>query len=185
MLITLMSSIMTTPTLNSGFTGQHRFGRPMPGSRLRGCVLLCCLWLSACANPLLRQASQDCNPEAYQLFPQVLQSQRVTEPVVVQVPDGSQHCITETVRQGDRTTAFTRCVPNYTMQTRWMERWVNVDLNARERNIWHERCVQQLCIQRVGNTACEAPTGAAVGSPAGTTGTTVTPGVTPADLPTR
>ena len=120
------------------------------------CVLVSAL-LTACANPVLRQARQDCDPDAYQLFPVVLQSHRVTEPVVVQVPDGTQHCITESVRQGERTTAFTRCVPNYMMQTRWVDRWVQVDLNARERNIWHERCVQQLCVQRAGNTSCETP----------------------------
>ena len=132
------------------------------GDRLRGRVktlayLLMVTLLSACANPLMRQAGRDCDPEADQLFPVVLQSQRVTEPMVVQVPDGSQHCITESVRQGDRTSAITRCVPNYTLQTRWIERWVNVDLNAKERNVWHERCVQQLCLERTGNTACEAP----------------------------
>ena len=125
-------------------------------------LFLCALaggLLSACANPMLRQARQDCDPESHQLFPVVLQSQRVTEPVVVQVPDGTQHCITETVRQGDRTTAVSRCVPNFIVQTRWIDRWVNVDLNARERSIWHERCVQQLCVQRAGNTACESTPG--------------------------
>lgn len=120
------------------------------------CALASAL-LTACANPVLRQARQDCDPEAYQLFPVVLQSHRVTEPVVVQVPDGTQHCLTESVRQGERTTAFTRCVPNYMMQTRWVDRWVQVDLNARERTIWHERCVQQLCVQRAGNTSCDLP----------------------------
>lgn len=132
----------------------------LPGHRLYGrrCIWLCATvvsLLSACANPLLRQARQDCDPQAYELFPLVLHSQRVTEPVVVQVPDGTQHCITESIRQGDRSAVVTRCVPNYTMQTRWMDRWVNVDLNAKERTIWHERCVQQLCIERAGNTACE------------------------------
>ena len=119
-------------------------------------------FLQGCANPLLRQASADCDPEAYRLFPVVMQSQRVTEPVVVQVPDGTQHCISEAVRQGDRSTTITRCVPNYTMQTRWMERWVNIDLNARERRVWHERCVQQLCVERVGHPACVQSPKAAV-----------------------
>ena len=123
--------------------------------KLFWCALAGCL-LSACANPMLRQARQDCDPESHQLFPVVLQSQRVTEPVVVQVPDGTQRCITETVRQGDRTTAVSRCAPNFILQTRWIDRWVHVDLNARERGIWHERCVQQLCVQRAGNTACES-----------------------------
>jgi hypothetical protein len=113
--------------------------------------------LQGCANPLLRQASADCDPEAYRLFPVVMQSQRVAEPVVVQVPDGTQHCVSEAVRQGDRSTTVTRCAPNYTMQTRWMDRWVNIDLNARERGIWHARCVQQLCVERVGHPACEQP----------------------------
>ena len=99
------------------------------------------------------------------MFPTVIQSQRVTEPMVVQVPDGSQHCITETVRQGDRSTAVTRCVPNYTLQTRWVDRWISVDLNARERGIWHERCVQQWCVQHVGNSNCEPPTPASSASP--------------------
>jgi len=136
----------------------HDSGRARSSKRahLAGYVLICAL-LTACANPVLRQARQDCDPESHQLFPVVMQSHRVTEPVVVQVPDGTQHCITESVRQGDRTTAVTRCVPNYMMQTRWMDRWVQIDLNARERNIWHERCVQQLCIQRAGNTSCEPP----------------------------
>ena len=123
------------------------------------------LLLTACVNPQLRQARSDCDPEAYRLFPTVIQSQRVTEPLVVQVPDGSQHCITETVRQGDRSTAVTRCVPNYTLQTRWVDRWISVDLNARERGIWHERCVQQWCVQHVGNSNCEPPTPASSASP--------------------
>lgn len=118
------------------------------------------LWLllSGCANPLLRQARTDCDPEAHRLFPVVLQSQRVTEPVTVQVPDGGQHCTSESVRQGDRSFINTRCVPTYTIQTRWVERWVNVDLNAKERGIWLERCAQQLCVQRVGNPECEKDT---------------------------
>jgi hypothetical protein len=120
---------------------------------LVGLILL----ITGCANPLQRQASADCDPEAYRIFPQVIQSQRVTEPVMVQVMDGTQHCVTELLRPGDRTSAVTRCVPNVTLQTRWVDRSVNVDLNAKERNIWHERCVQQLCVERVGNTKCEAP----------------------------
>ena len=113
----------------------------------------CCLL--GCANPMLRQASADCDPEAYRLFPLVMQTQRMTEPVVVQVPDGTHHCVSEAVRQGDRSTTLTRCKPNYMVQTRWVDRWIQVDLNAKERGIWHERCVQQLCVQRVGHPACE------------------------------
>ena len=121
------------------------------------CSLISVMMLAGCANPLLRQARVDCDPEAYQIFPQVLQTQRVTEPMVVQVPDGTQHCITELVRPGDKSSAVTRCVPNFTVQTRWVDRWINVDLNAKERSIWHERCVKQLCVQRVGNPACDEP----------------------------
>lgn len=125
--------------------------------------------LQGCANPLLRQASNDCDPEAFRLFPMVMQSQRVTEPVVVQVPDGTQHCISEAVRQGDRSTTITRCAPNYTMQTRWMDRWINIDLNAKERSIWHERCVQQLCVERVGNPTCVQPPSPAASATQGQT----------------
>ena len=128
------------------------------------CILAVAL-LSACASPMLRQARQDCDPESYQLFPVVLQLQRVTEPMVVHVPDGTQRCITESVRQGDRTTSVSRCVPNTILQTRWIERWVNVDLNARERSIWHDRCVQQLCVQRAGNTTCDTPPAASTSLP--------------------
>ena len=136
--------------------------------------------LGGCANPMLRQASVDCDPESYRLFPIVLQSHRITEPVVVQVPDGTQHCITETVRQADRSTAVTRCMPNFTMQTRWTERWINVDLNAKERGIWHDRCVQQLCVERLGNPSCEPPTPAVNPAPS----PSATPNATPTASPT-
>ena len=136
--------------------------------------------LGGCANPMLCQASVDCDPESYRLFPIVLQSHRITEPVVVQVPDGTQHCITETVRQADRSTAVTRCMPNFTMQTRWTERWINVDLNAKERGIWHDRCVQQLCVERLGNPSCEPPTPAVNPAPS----PSATPNATPTASPT-
>jgi hypothetical protein len=130
----------------------------MPGTSLRMvCGLTLAMLLSACANPQLRQARADCEPESLRLFPVVLQSQRITEPVVVQVPDGTQNCVAEAVRQGDRTVTVTRCVPNYMMQTRWIDRWVNVDLNAKERAVWHDRCVQQLCVERWGNPQCQEP----------------------------
>jgi hypothetical protein len=122
---------------------------------LRWLIIPGLLVLTGCANPLLRQARHDCEPEAFRLFPMVVQSQRITEPMVVQVPDGTQQCLTEVVRQGDHNASVTRCVPNYAMQTRWVDRWVNVDLNARERNIWLDRCAQDLCVQRVGNPTCE------------------------------
>lgn len=128
-------------------------------------ALIALALMTGCANPIQRQASADCDPEAYQIFPRVMQMQRVTEPMVVQVPDGTHNCFTELVRPGDRASAVTRCTPNYTMQTRWVERWIQVDLNAKERTIWHARCVQQLCVERVGNPACEAPAPAPVSAP--------------------
>jgi hypothetical protein len=105
---------------------------------------------------MLRQARHDCEPEAFRLFPVVMQSQKVSEPMVVQVPDGRQQCLSDMVRQGDHTASVTRCAPHYVTQTRWVDLWVNVDLNAKERAIWLERCAQDLCVQRVGDPTCEA-----------------------------
>jgi len=113
------------------------------------------LLLSGCATQEWKQASVECNPEAYRIFPVVQQTERITEPVVVQVPDGSQSCVSESVKSGDKTRTVTHCTPNMVMQTQWVQRWVTRDLNERERRIWHERCVNQLCVQRYGNTQCE------------------------------
>ena len=113
------------------------------------------LMLSACATPEWKQASVECDPEAYRIFPVVQQTERIMEPAVVQVPDGSQSCVSESVKSGDKTRTVTRCTPNMVMQTQWVQRWVTRDLNERERRIWHERCVNQLCEQRYGNTKCD------------------------------
>jgi hypothetical protein len=113
------------------------------------------LLLGACATTEWKQASVECDPEAYRIFPVVHQTERITEPAVVQVPDGSQSCISESVKSGDKTRTVTRCTPNMVMQTQWVQRWVTRDLNERERRIWHERCVSQLCVQRYGNAKCD------------------------------
>jgi hypothetical protein len=134
----------------------------------RAPALIACslaLFLTACATPEWKQASQDCDPEAFRLFPVVRQTERVTEPVVVQVPDGSQTCVSESVRSGDKTTTVSRCTPHLVMQTQWVSRWVTVDLNERERRLWHDRCVSQLCVQRYGNLKCEPSTTKPLPSP--------------------
>ena len=151
------TNIMISSPMVAAFTRPvHRRLTSRPWQIAQAVSLL--LLLSGCANPLLRQARTDCEPEAHRIFPVVLQSQRVTEPVTAQVPDGGQHCTSESVRQGDRSVTNTRCVPTFTTQTRWVERWVNVDLNAKERGIWLERCAQQLCVERVGNPQCDKDT---------------------------
>ena len=125
----------------------------------RICVFIVVLFVSACATPEYQQARSQCEGEGLNLFPVVQQPQIFRRSRVVEVPDGSTVCETQSVQNKEKRTEVSSvrsvCRPGMKPVTEYYDETVMVDMNRVARDVHVDQCASKLCLQRFGNMKCK------------------------------
>lgn len=125
----------------------------------RICVFIVVLFVSACATPEYQQARSQCEGEGLNLFPVVQQPQIFRRSRVVEVPDGSTVCETQSVQNKEKRTEMSSvrsvCRPGMKPVTEYYDETVMVDMNRVARDVHVDQCASKLCLQRYGNMKCK------------------------------
>lgn len=125
----------------------------------RICVFIVVLFVSACATPEYQQARSQCEGEGLNLFPVVQQPQIFRRSRVVEVPDGSTVCETQSVQNKEKRTEVSSvrsvCRPGMKPVTEYYDETVMVDMNRVARDVHVDQCASKLCLQRYGNMKCK------------------------------
>jgi len=125
----------------------------------RICVFIFVLFVSACATPEYQQARSQCEGEGLNLFPVVQQPQIFRRSRVVEVPDGSTVCETQSVQNKEKRTEVSTvrsvCRPGMKPVTEYYDETVMVDMNRVARDVHVDQCASKLCLQRYGNMKCK------------------------------
>ena len=125
----------------------------------RICVFIVVLFVSACATPEYQQARSQCEGEGLNLFPVVQQPQIFRRSRVVEVPDGSTVCETQSVQNKEKRTEVSSvrsvCRPGMKPVTEYYDETVMVDINRGARDAHVDQCASKLCLQRYGNMKCK------------------------------
>lgn len=125
----------------------------------RICVFIVVLFVSACATPEYQQARSQCEGEGLNLFPVVQQPQIFRRSRVVEVPDGSTVCETQSVQNKEKRTEVSTvrsvCRPGMKPVTEYYDETVMVDMNRVARDVHVDQCASKLCLQRYGNMKCK------------------------------
>lgn len=125
----------------------------------RICVFIFVLFVSACATPEYQQARSQCEGEGLNLFPVVQQPQIFRRSRVVEVPDGSTVCETQSVQNKEKRTEVSSvrsvCRPGMKPVTEYYDETVMVDMNRVARDVHVDQCASKLCLQRYGNMKCK------------------------------
>ena len=125
----------------------------------RICVFFVVLFVGACATPEYQQARSQCEGEGLNLFPVVQQPQIFRRSRVVEVPDGSTVCETQSVQNKEKRTEVSSvrsvCRPGMKPVTEYYDETVMVDMNRVARDVHVDQCASKLCLQRYGNMKCK------------------------------
>ena len=125
----------------------------------RICVFIVVLFVSACATPEYQQARSQCEGEGLNLFPVVQQPQIFRRSRVVEVPDGSTVCETQSVQNKEKRTEVSTvrsvCRPGMKPVTEYYDETVMVDMNRVARDVHVDQCASKLCLRRYGNMKCK------------------------------
>jgi hypothetical protein len=117
------------------------------------------LFLGACATPEYQQARSQCDGEGLNLYPVVQQPQVFRRSRIVQVPDGSTVCETQSVQNKEKRTEVSSvrsvCRPGMRPATEYYDETVMVDINRGARDAHVDQCARTLCLQRYGNLKCK------------------------------
>ena len=117
------------------------------------------LFLGACATPEYQQARSQCDGEGLNLYPVVQQPQVFRRSRIVQVPDGSTVCETQSVQNKEKRTEVSSvrsvCRPGMRPVTEYYDETVMVDVNRGARDAHVDQCARTLCLQRYGNLKCK------------------------------
>ncbi len=122
-------------------------------------VFFLVVFVSACATPEYQQARSQCDGEGLNLYPVVQQPQVFRRSRVVEVPDGSTVCETQSVQNKEKRTEVSSvrsvCRPGMKPVTEYYDETVMVDVNRVARNAHVDQCASKLCLQRYGNIECK------------------------------
>jgi hypothetical protein len=122
-------------------------------------VFFLVLFVNACATPEYQQARSQCYGEGLNLYPVVQQPQVFRRSRVVEVPDGSTVCETQSVQNKEKRTEVSSvrsvCRPGMKPVTEYYDETVMVDVNSGARNAHVDQCTSKLCLQRYGNMKCK------------------------------
>ena len=127
--------------------------------RTRFFVFFPVLFVSACATPEYQQARSQCDGEGLNLYPVVQQPQVFRRSRVVEVPDGSTVCETQSVQSKEKRTEVSSvrsvCRPGMKPVTEYYNETIMVDVNRGARDAHVDQCAGRLCLQRYGNIKCK------------------------------
>jgi hypothetical protein len=127
--------------------------------KTRFCVFFLALFVGACATPEYQQARSQCESEGLKLYLVVQQPQVFRRSRVVEVPDGSTVCETQSVQNKEKRTEVSSvrsvCRPGMKPVTEYYDETVMVDVNRGARDAHVDRCAGKLCLQRYGNIKCK------------------------------
>jgi hypothetical protein len=122
-------------------------------------VFLLVLFIGACATPEHQQARSQCEGEGLNLYPVVQQPQIFRRSRVVEVPDGSTICETQSIQNKEKRTELSSvrsvCRPGTKPVTEYYDETVMVDVNRGARDAHVDQCAGKLCLQRYGNMKCK------------------------------
>lgn len=122
-------------------------------------VFFLALFVSACATPEYQQARSQCDGEGLNLYPVLQQPQVFRRSRVVEVPDGSTVCETQSVQNKEKRTEVSSvrsvCRPGMKQVTEYYDETVMVDVNRGARDAHVDQCAGRLCLQRYGNIKCK------------------------------
>ena len=122
-------------------------------------VFFLVLFVNACATPEYQQARSQCYGQGLNLYPVVQQPQVFRRSRVVEVPDGSTVCETQSVQNKEKRTEVSSvrsvCRPGMKPVTEYYDETVMVDVNSGARNAHVDQCTSKLCLQRYGNMKCK------------------------------
>lgn len=117
------------------------------------------LFIGGCATPEYQQARSQCDGEGLNLYPVVQQPQVFRRSRVVEVPDGSTVCETQSVQNKEKRTemssASSVCRPGMKLVTEYYDETVMVDVNRGARDAHADQCARTLCLQQYGNIKCK------------------------------
>lgn len=122
-------------------------------------VFLLVLFIGACATPEYQQARSQCEGEGLTLYPVVQQPQIFRRSRVVEVPDGSTICETQSIQNKEKRTELSSvrsvCRPGTKPVTEYYDETVMLDVNRGARDAHVDQCAGKLCLQRYGNMKCK------------------------------
>jgi hypothetical protein len=122
-------------------------------------VFFLAVFVSACATPEYQQARGQCDGEGLNLYPVVQQPQVFRRSRVVEVPDGSTVCETQSIQNKEKRTEVSSvrsvCRPGMKQVTEYYDETVMVDVNRGARDAHVDQCAGRLCLQRYGNIKCK------------------------------
>ena len=127
--------------------------------RTRLYVFFLVLFIGACATLEYQQARSQCDGEGLNLYPVVQQPQVFRRSRVVQVPDGSTVCETQSIQNKEKRAEMSSvrsvCRPGMRPVTEYYDETVMVDINRGARDAHVDQCARTLCLQRYGNLKCK------------------------------
>ena len=128
--------------------------------QLRRILVAACLVLAACTTPERRAALDACTLEWHSRMPAEHESRTVTRHRLEEVPDGTETCITETVRDRSdplrsRYTTRRTCTPNMKEIRIPYQVRQEVDIHAEDRNVRIRDCAARRCLASHGSVSCK------------------------------